>query len=306
MVFILAAFFLRIRRDQDRVSPDLLVEGFRRGEQEAQSLLEGHVFREQRDRHALDRFIEDHVDAERLRQKLERLLEIGLAEVERDRRLRGERQALEGFFLILLLEFGEGGRRFLVVRIHLEGPLELASGVVKLAGLMKVQPFLIEIRRLLAGDRIGHHLLQLAMVGHRSQSVLKLHDGLVEVALFEKLLSPLIIEIGRLELGLLEARAEFDVAGAFHERLAVFEDRFQPFVLRGIFLRALDGGRSTGSEQRDHRKDGKKTQAAHESPPTHARIGFDTNLQDFGASDTLAPQPPRRMPVTFRTPGSAR
>ena len=136
--------------------------------------------------------------------------------------------------------------------------------------------------------------------------MLKLHDGLVEVALFEKLLSPLIIEIGRLELGLLEARPEFDVAGAYHERLAVFEDRFQPFVLRGIFLRALDGGRSTGSEQRDHRKDGKKTQAAHESPPTHARIGFDTNLQDFGASDTLAPQPPRRMPVTFRTPGSAR
>jgi len=43
------------------------------------------------------------------------------------------------------------------------------------------------------------------VIGHAHQAVLELPDGAVEIALFEHLDAALVIEIGGLQLGLLQA-----------------------------------------------------------------------------------------------------
>ncbi len=158
--------------------------------------------------------------------------------------------------LILLLELGERRGGFLVVRIRLEGFLELTAGVVQPARLTKIRALLIEILRFLARDRIGHRLLELAVVRHRRQSLLELHDGLIQVALLEEPLSALIIKIGRFELGLFEARPVFDVARTVRQRFAVLEHRLEPLVLRGIFLGLLDRRGSARGKERQRGDDG--------------------------------------------------
>ncbi len=270
VVLVLAALLLRVRGDEDRVAADFLVEALRGREQQAHSLLEGDVLGEQGHRHALDVLVENDVDPEGFCQELESLLEVGLPEVERDRRLRRQRQTLGLLLVVLLLQLGERRRRVLVVRKDIEGPLELAPGVVELARLLQVQPLDIEIRRLLARERIVHRLLQLAMIRQRRESLLVLHDSLVQGALLQQALSALVVEVGRLELGLPEPGTVLDVGRGARQCLAVFEDRLEPFVLRRILVGLLDRGRGARSEQGKRREDGEATKPQshrHETSP---------------------------------------
>ena len=143
VIFVLAALGLGVGRDQDSIRTDALVETLGCGEQQIQTLFERDVLGEQGNRHALHPLVEDHVDAEGAGEEFKRLLEIGLPEIEHDRRGRGQRQSFARLLRGDMVEFLERVRRLAVIRMQAQHLTEAGHGLVGLAGLAQPAAFFI-------------------------------------------------------------------------------------------------------------------------------------------------------------------